>query len=281
MDALRARLTDQAYEEAIRHCASSILPMHLGERLVNKIFGRNLQSHAAGLLAVMHCEAELGLAGRPTLSLIQEDMGSSRTLSAFFALLRVAGFVDTVPDPDDRRFKVLIAKPPLLEGLTTWMSHHMTCAEVAGLLPDGHAERLRTNKDFALGFIARTRPMLERTRAALRQPGAWAWFDDFDCGDRIALALLRSHYAGTDLDGAHWFGLESRHLASQLGVSHSHLRNVVNAAESEGFVQQGRKSHRVSVTPRMLADVRSFHLAFWGWIAEAAEQVESQARRRA
>jgi hypothetical protein len=62
MDVSQARLDDQAYEDAIRYCANSILPMHFGEKLINKIFGRNLQSHAAGLLAVMHCEAELGLA---------------------------------------------------------------------------------------------------------------------------------------------------------------------------------------------------------------------------
>ena len=52
MDVSRARLDDQAYEDAIRYCANSILPMHFGEKLINKIFGRNLQSHAAGLLAV-------------------------------------------------------------------------------------------------------------------------------------------------------------------------------------------------------------------------------------
>ncbi|PYB69797.1 MULTISPECIES: hypothetical protein [Rhizobium] len=281
MDALRARLTDQAYEEAIRHCTTSILPMHLGERLVNKIFGRNLQSHAAGLLAVMHCEAELGLAARPTLTQIQEEMGASRTLSAFFALLKVAGFVETIPNADDRRAKLLAAKTPLIDGLTTWLSHHMTCAEVAGLLPDGNARRLRADEDFAVAFIASARPILERTRSALKQPGAWAWFDEFDCGDRMALALLRAHYSSNDLDGDRWFALESRYLASQLGISHSHLRNVINAAEAEGLVLQNRHSHRVALTPRMLSDVRSFHLAFWGWIAEAADQALRHRSHRA
>jgi hypothetical protein len=278
MDALRARLTDQAYEEAIRHCTASILPMHLGERLINKIFGRNLQSHAAGLLAVLHCEAELGLGQRPTLTRIQDEMGSSRTLSAFFALLKLAGYIEASAGAGDRRTKVLAARQPLLDGLKTWLSHHMTCAEVAGLLDDGHAHRLRNDTDFAIAFIASARPVLERTRNALTQPGAWPWFDDFDCGDRIALALLRSHYAGKDLDGDRWFGLESRQLSTQLGISHSHLRNVVNAAERQGFLQQDRQSHRIALTPQMLADVRNFHLAFWGWIAEAVDQVKAQPR---
>lgn len=278
MDALRARLTDQAYEEAIRHCTTSILPMHLGERLVNKIFGRNLQSHAAGLLAVLHCEAELGLGDRPTLTLIQEEMGASRTLSTFFALLKVAGFVETIVNAEDRRAKFLAARPPLLDGLKTWLSHHMNCAEIAGFLPDGYAQRLRTEENFGIAFIAAARPILERTRAALKQPGAWPWFDNFDCGDRMALALLRAHYSGADLDGDRWFALESRHLAHQLGISHSHLRNVINAAEAEGLVLQNRNSRRVALTPRMLSEVRSFHLGFWSWIAEAVDRVETQKR---
>jgi hypothetical protein len=281
MDALRARLTDQAYEEAIRHCTTSILPMHIGERLINKIFGRNLQSHAAGLLAVLHCEAELGLGQRPTLTRIQEEMGSPRTLSAFFALLKFAGYIEAMPGDDDRRKKVLTAGQPLLEGLKTWLSHHMSCAEVAGLLSDGYAGRLRNDAGFAIAFIASSGLVLERTRKAMTQQGAWPWFDDFDCGDRIALALLRSHYAGADLDGDRWFSLESRELSGQLGISHSHLRNVVNAAEAEGYLLQDRQSHRVSLTPRMLADVRSFHLTFWGWIAEAVDQVEGRTRRSA
>ncbi len=157
MDLLRARLEDQAYEDAIRYCANSILPMHFGEKLINKIFGRNLQSHAAGLLAVMHCEAELGLGERPTLSQIQTEMGRSRTLHGFFALLRFAGFIETTEHQADKRAKVLIAKPALLDGLKTWLSHHMSCAEVAGLLSAGSAHRLKTDPDFAIRYIAAAR----------------------------------------------------------------------------------------------------------------------------
>jgi AraC-like DNA-binding protein len=277
MDVSRARLDDQAYEDAIRYCANSILPMHFGEKLINKIFGRNLQSHAAGLLAVMHCEAELGIGERPTLTRIQAEMGRTRTLSGFFALLRFARFIEAVDDAADRRAKILLAKPPLLDGLKTWLSHHMTCAEVARLLPTGSTHRLKSDEDFALRYIAASRLMLDRVRSHMASGrDAWSWFDGFDCGDRIALALVRAHYEHPGEHEMRWFVLETRQLAERLGISHSHLRNVMNGAEARGFLLQDRRAHRNALTPLMLDDIRDFHLSFWSWVAETADQVDSK-----
>lgn len=277
MDVSRARLDDQAYEDAIRYCANSILPMHFGEKLINKIFGRNLQSHAAGLLAVMHCEAELGIGERPTVTRIQAEMGRTRTLSGFFALLRFARFIEAVDDAADRRAKILLAKPPLLDGLKTWLSHHMTCAEVAGLLPTGSTHRLKSDEDFTLRYIAASRLMLDRVRSHMASGrDAWSWFDGFDCGDRIALALVRAHYEHPGEHEMRWFVLETRQLAERLGISHSHLRNVMNGAEARGFLLQDRRAHRNALTPLMLDDIRDFHLSFWSWVAETADQVDSK-----
>lgn len=282
MDVSRARLDDQAYEDAIRYCANSILPMHFGEKLINKIFGRNLQSHAAGLLAVMHCEAELGLGERPTLTRIQAEMGRSRTLSGFFALLRFARFIETIEHAEDRRAKLLVARPPLLDGLKIWLSHHMTCAEVAGLLPTGSTHRLKTDDDFALRYIAAARLMLDRVRSHIAsRRDAWSWFDSFDCGDRIALALLRAHYEYPGEQETRWFLLETRQLAERLGISHSHLRNVLNGAEGCGFILQDRRTNQMALTPQMLDDIREFHLAFWSWVAESADQADNLRRSAA
>lgn len=276
MDAVRARLDDQAYEDAIRYCANSILPMHFGEKLINKIFGRNLQSHAAGLLAVMHCEAELGLGERPTLTRIQAEMGRSRTLSSFFALLRFARFIEAVDHGEDRRAKVLLAKAPLLDGLKIWLSHHMTCAEVAGLLPTGTTHRLKNDEEFSLRYIAAARLMFDRVRSHLAKgEDAWSWFDGFDCGDRMALALLRAHYEHSGEQEARWFLLETRQLSERLGISHSHVRNVLNGAEARGFIRQDRRTHQIALTQKMLEDIRYFHLSFWGWVAETADQATS------
>lgn len=263
------------YERAIAYCAESILRMHVGERLINKVFGRNLQSHAAGLALVMHCEAGLGLGPRPTLSAIQQEIGSARTLAAFFGLLRLAGFIRIERDPADARRHHLVPTDQLFDGLRQWLLHHVRCCEILGLVPERTAERLRADDPAFRRFVGHSRALLTRTRAAMAGDGAWAWIDRFDCGDRIGLMLLHAHgraaAAGT---GERWFPFGSRDVAAKLGISRSHVRNVVNRAEAAGLLRQDRAKHAVALSPRFLAEARGWFLTFWGWVAEAAREID-------
>ncbi|WP_211929620.1 hypothetical protein [Ciceribacter sp. L1K23] len=277
MEAGRFGSNEAAYEAAIRHCAGSILPMHLGEKLVNKIFGRSIQSHAAGLLAAMHCEAQIGMGDPPTLAVLQQKIGSPRTLASFFALLKLAGYIRAVPVEGDRRQKVLEPTHLLLDGLKTWLAHHLRCAEIAavGLPAPGLADRLLSNADYGVRYVAGTRMLVARTREEMARDHAWAWFDRYDCGDRIALALARSHYDPVARDAREdWFPFEARSLASALGISHSHIRNVLNGAEARGYLSQDRGRGRLRLEQPFLDDMRTWHLTFWGWLAEVAHGAE-------
>lgn len=272
---------DDRYEAAIRLCADGILRMLWGEKMINKIFGRATQSHAAGLAIVMHFEALEGVGRRPTLALVQAQMGSARTLAAFFALLRLAGFVRIEINPRDRRNQYIVPTEPLLIGVRTWLLHHVRCCEILGAVPTGHADALLEDFDRFGAFLARSRRLVERARAPVPGGAAWTWFDHFDCGDRIALLLLREHYANSrstgEADGI-WFALDSRDLAEHLGISHSHVRNVINQAEGQAFLRQDRLRHLVSLSPRMIEEIRAWHMSFWSTVAEAALEAEAQRR---
>ncbi len=273
---------DTRYEAAIRLCADGILRLLWDEKLINKIFGRATQSHAAGLAIVMHFEALEGLGRRPTLALIQAQMGRSRTLAAFFALLRVAGFVRVEPDPRDRRNQYLVPTEPLIVGVRMWILHHVRCCEILGTVPAGHADALLADFERFGAFMARTRRLVERARTPLPGGAAWTWFDHFDCGDRIALLLLREHYAkGRSAQGPAevWFTLDSRDLADHLGVSHSHVRNVINQAEAQGLLRQDRRRHLVALSSQMIEEIRAWHTSFWDTVTEAV--LEAEARLRA
>lgn len=272
----RESAVDIGYEQAIAYCARSILRMHVGERLINKIFGRNVQSHAAGLVLVMHCEAEIGLGPRPTLALVQQEIGRSRTLAAFVALLRLAGYLQLEPHPDDARKRYLVPRAPLFDGLRQWIVHHLRCCEMLGLIAEGIAERVASDDEICHRYIGRSRTLLARTRQAMAGDGAWAWLDRFDCGDRIGLFLLHAHDAAATDPGAseRWFVFSSRDIAARLGISHSHVRNVVNRAETEGLLLQDRRAHRLALSPRFLGEARAWFLLFWGWLAEVAGELE-------
>ncbi|MBZ6077096.1 hypothetical protein [Microvirga puerhi] len=257
---------DSAYEEAIRFCVDAILRMHWGEKLINKIFGRASQSHAAGLAVIMHFEALEKRGRRPTLALVQAQMGKSRTLAAFFGLLRLAGFLRIEIDPADRRLHYLVPNAPLVDGLKGWILHHVRCCEIMNLIEPGFAERARADEALFGSFIARTRPVLERTRQPPAEAESWTWIDSLDCGDRVGLLLLRGHYTAAD-GGEAWFPFNSRQVAEKLGISHSHVRNVLNQAEAKGLLRQDRRGNGISLSPRFVGEARAWFTAFWGWVA--------------
>ncbi|MGF7159388.1 hypothetical protein FHS85_001007 [Rhodoligotrophos appendicifer] len=195
------------YEAAIRSCAKSILALHWGERLINKIFGRNVQSHAAGLIIISHFTAMQGRGRRPTLAFIQKEIGHSRTLAAFISLLRLSGFLSIEIDPQDRRLRFLTPEEPLLAGLRSWMAQHMRCCEIMGYVEPGTTRRLENDRAFFEAVVANTAPLLDWAREMAKGSNSFAVLDRFDCGDRIALALIQRHYQTpvTARSSPHWF----------------------------------------------------------------------------
>ena len=114
-EALDSRAPD-TYAQAVEAYCDGILRLHWNERLINKIFGRALQSHAAGRLVVQHYQWQLRGAPRPTLALLQRRMpGGARTLATFFAVLRLAGMVAVDIDPGDRRVRYLSKRLEVLK----------------------------------------------------------------------------------------------------------------------------------------------------------------------
>ena len=272
-----------AYTEAVEAYCHSILRLHWNERLINKIFGRALQSHAAGRLVVQHFQWQREGAPRPTLALLQRQAGSGgRTLATFFAVLRLAGMVSAEPDARDRRMRYLVPGPRLLDGLRTWVMHHLQCAEALGVLAGGHAARLGADADYFESFLCRADSILDRLAAHRGRFGGWDWFDQREGGGRVAMLLLREHcrtaaFAG-GVGAAPLFPLRAQDLAGRLGFSHSHVRNLVNDATAEGLLTQEARRGLVALTPRFEADLRHWLQHLLGWFAEAAQAADQGAR---
>ena len=272
-----------AYTEAVEAYCHGILRLHWNERLINKIFGRALQSHAAGRMVVQHFQWQREGAPRPTLALLQRQAGSGgRTLATFFAVLRLAGMVSAEPDVRDRRMRYLVPGPRLLDGLRTWVMHHLQCAEALGVLAGGHAARLGADADYFESFLCRADSILDRLAAHRGRFGGWDWFDQREGGGRVAMLLLREHcrtaaFAG-GVGAAPLFPLRAQDLAGRLGFSHSHVRNLVNDATAEGLLTQEARRGLVALTPRFEADLRSWLYQLLGWFAEAAQAADQGAR---
>jgi AraC-like DNA-binding protein len=270
-----------AYTEAVEAYCHGILRLHWNERLINKIFGRALQSHAAGRLVVQHFQWQREGADRPTLALLQRQAGrGARTLATFFAVLRLAGMVSAEPDARDRRVRYLVPGPRLLDGLRTWVIHHLQCAEALGVLPSGHAARLGTDADYFEAFLCRAGTILDRLAEHRGRFGGWDWFDQREGGGRVAMLLMREHCRTSPTLGggaAMLFPLRAQELAERLGFSHSHVRNLVNDATAAGLLTQDAQRGLVALTPRFEADLRHWLKHLLGWFAEAAQAASRSA----
>lgn len=256
------------------YCDSN-LKMFVGERLLNKILGKSALAHALGWAAVMHFEAEAGIGPRPTLTRLQRATGLNRTLAAFFAVLRMARMVTVEVDETDRRVKYIVPSRRVVEGLRGWLDVQLEYGERFGFIPPGHAMRLRKDDEYSQRFVRCSRYILENVGSTIEGVPLWSWLCGVDCGDRIGYSLLRldglervKHSA--KVEGPLWFPFSSVRLAAELGVSKSHVRNVVNTAERRGFVAQDYDQRALALTEAYFEDTNRWFARTFALFSEAA-----------
>lgn len=260
----------------LEYC-DSLLRLHTGERLINKIFARAMQSHALGRVIIMHYEARAGVGNRPTLSRLQNEIGYSRTLVSFFALLRVAKLVTVESDADDRRIKYLVPSARVVDGLRQWLVRHLRCCEALHLVEVGVAERLQHDDDLLALYIRHSRHILNNITQRFVQFPSINWLMEHDCGDRIALFLIREHFRNAIADGERrdsltWFRLAGSRIASDLGISKSHVRNVINEAEKRGLLMHDETRHVMALTVAFVAEACEWFIKNFSFFAETAQR---------
>lgn len=270
---LTREISYEAYARAVALYCDAILRMHWDERMINKIFGRAMQSHAAGRLVVQHYRWKEEGAPRPTLMQLQRNAGSgARTLATFFAILRLAGMIAVETDADDRRIRYLVPQERLVSGLRAWIAHHLRCCEALELLETGHAAKLESDHAFFGAFVCRAGSILGRVAEHRGRFGGWSWFDGREGGGRLAMLLLRDHLEAhpSARSPSTAFPLRARELATRLGLSHSHVRNILSEAVQAGHLAHDAGRARVQLTPRFQADMARWLSHFLSWFADVA-----------
>ncbi|BEP50991.1 hypothetical protein [Variovorax sp. V116] len=270
---LALSISYEARAQAVALYCDAIVRMHWGERLINKIFGRAMQSHAAGRIVVQHYRWKEEGAERPTLALLQRHASrGTRTLASFVAVLRLTGMVAAEADPGDRRVRYLVPQERLIAGLRAWIAHHLRCCEALGLLGAGHADRLADDVAFFSAFVSRAGTILDQVALHRGRFGGWSWFDERDGGGRVAMLLLRDHFKANPVAGSPpaAFPLRARELAEGLGLSHSHVRGMLKEATEAGHLAHDAGRAQLRLTPRFLDEATSWLLHFLSWFADTA-----------
>ncbi|CAO3431250.1 hypothetical protein [Azospirillum endophyticum] len=252
-------------------CDQLVAPLRR-QRVMIKLFGQRAPTEIAAQIIMMHTTAR-SPAERPTVTRIQDRLPGSRRTAAFIALLRGFGIVQAERDPADARIRYLVPGPILVDGLRDWLALHFSCHHrLAG--GEDAGERLRTDRGFYDRVVRECARLLDpQNRPLLRHPDL-AWLDEHDSGLYLALTLVERSLAqaepGSGSGG--WVEASAADLAALLGVSKSHIRNLINAMEARGLIRQDERRHRLLPTDR-------FRQAVERWFCHQIDGIAQAARR--
>ncbi|MBK1839053.1 helix-turn-helix domain-containing protein [Azospirillum sp. YIM B02556] len=255
-------------------CDRLVAPLRR-QRVMIKLFGQRAPTEIAAQIIMMHTTAR-SPSERPTVTRIQDRLPGTRRTAAFIALLRGFGIVQAERDPGDARIRYLVPGPILVDGLRDWLALHLSChCRLAG--GEDAGERLRTDRGFYDRVVRECASLLDpRNRPLLRHPDL-AWLDEHDSGLYLALTLVerslaQAATAGAGDDGGGWVEASAADLAALLGVSKSHIRNLINAMEARGLIRQDEHRHRLLPTDR-------FRQAVERWFCHQIDGIAQAARR--
>lgn len=251
-------------------CDQLVAPLR-GQRLMIKLFGQRAPTEIAARIVMMHITAR-SPAARPTLTRIQDRLPGARQTAAFIALLRGFGIVQTERDAADGRIRYLVPGPAILDGLRGWMALHLDCHQ--RLAPDGagHRSRLLSDQAFFEAFVRRCEPWLDQSNRPLTRFPDLAWLDEHDSGLCLALTLAEHHHRQPS---GGWIEAPSADLAHALGVSKSHIRNLINAMERRGLVLQDDRRQRLRFESRFAETIERWFCHQVTWLATAARRADA------
>ncbi|MBR1218386.1 hypothetical protein JQ557_10325 [Bradyrhizobium sp. U87765 SZCCT0131] len=251
-------------------CDRLVAPLR-GQRVMIKLFGQRAPTEIAGLIVMMHFTAQ-SRSGRPTLTRIQARLPGARRIAAFVALLRGFGLVRSERDPADARIRYLVPGDQIVDGLRDWLAVHLDCY---GRLAPGDAylfDRLRSDRVFYEEMIRQCEPWLDRANRPLTCFPDLNWLDEHDSGIHLVLTLVE---AWKRRQSAVWIEVSSMDLARSLGVSKSHIRNLMNLMELRGLVRHDASRQRIQLAARLVDAVEGWFCRQVIWLASAARRAEA------
>ena len=257
----RLRLTfdqivnDPRLPEARRAYLESFMQVYEGDPFMVRLL---LQ---AGRFFVFHSAAVLEAAQDPsrretwfTVALLKQHLGmygyaSGRQVDHLVARLRAVGFLEQRRAPGDGRVRLLATTNRLRAHHAEWLAAHYV--PLATLYPD-HDYRMVMSRNRAFHALhCRTRLPFNPAAARLMRtlPDTMLFFSHA-AGPLIQNAVLKAAMDSGDPNGA----VPYIEAGDRFGVSRTHVRNLMNVAQSAGLVRIiGRGGRSIEILPRLWA----------------------------
>jgi hypothetical protein len=244
-----------------------LLAIRRGERLMNQILAQRERETLGFILLCQHFEAMDG-GEPPTLArLTATGLGSRRRIAAFVAVLRLAGLVRSRSSPHDRRIRILEPTERLITMHLEWS--RIALRQVDRLLerPMLEAAFEAEPRLYRLAYKIGGADILSRRAFA---PGQFPLVDSLTphrAGHLIAASLVQAMLAAEPgrSDTATSFALPYGRLARRLGVSRSHVLNVLAEIQAQGHLEILEAGRQITITEAARRDLLgyfAYELAF-------------------
>lgn len=215
--------------------------------------GRFLVYHIAGVL-----DAGVDPARRETwltISRLKQEMGrfglaSDRHIDGLIARLCSAGFMDLKPAEQDRRVRILTPTEKLKSHDRDWLAAHIAPLEV--LFPQhDYSAVMEQDRLFHARYRRISIPFLPLGASLLLSLPDSMLFFNHAAGAVVHAELIRTAMSAPDYpDGM----IPGAGLGERFGVSRTHVRQLLVAAENAGLVRlSARGNGSVQVLPRQWA----------------------------
>jgi hypothetical protein len=241
--------------EARRAYLDSFLHVYEGDPFLVRLLleaGRFFVFHSAAVL-----EAAQDLSRRETwftIAALKRQLAmfgyaSGRQVDHLVARLREVGFLELYPAPADGRVRLLKTTDKLRAHHTEWLAAHYV--PLATLYPaHDYSMVLSRNRAFHIVHCRTRRPFqLAAAHLMMTLPDTMLFFSHA-AGPLIQNAVLKAAMDSGDPGGA----VPYIEAADRFGVSRTHVRNLMNAAQSAGLVRiVGRGGRSIEILPRLWA----------------------------
>jgi hypothetical protein len=215
----------------------------------------------AGRFFVFHSAAVLEAAQDPsrretwlTVALMKQHLAmfgyaSERQVDHLVARLRAVGFLEQRRAPGDGRVRLLATTDKLRAHHTEWLAAHY--APLATLYPDhDYGPVLSRNRAFHALHCRMRLPFNPAAARLMRTLPDTLLFFSHAAGPLIQSAVLKAAMDAPDPAAA----VPYIDAADRFGVSRTHVRNLMNTAQSAGLVRiTGRGGRSIEILPRWWA----------------------------
>ena len=241
--------------EARRAYLDSFLQVYGGDPFLVRLL---LQ---AGRFFVFHCAAVLEAAQDPsrretwfTVTALKQQLAmfgyaSERQIDHLIARLREVGFLEQHRAAKDGRIRLLATTDKFRAHHTEWLAAHYV--PLATLYPDhDYSPVLSRNRAFHVLHCGASLPFNPAAARLMMTLADTLLFFAHAAGPLIQNVVLKTAMDAGDPNAA----VPYMEAADRFGVSRTHVRSLMNAAQSAGLVRiVGRGGHRIEILPRFWA----------------------------